>query len=206
VFAVDCRQSIILWNQRATRILGFTAEEVLGKKCYKIVGGRDARGCDVCRRDCNAIASAQGLQPAPTTDLLAQIKGGADVWLNLSTVIVPSRRRDLSVLVHLFREVTRDHDVLSVAQDLADMVSTHASKKRIRRSRDVSSRSTRVELTRREHEILILLASGVSTDVIAEKLHISPRTVRNHVNNTLGKLDVHSRLEAVAYSIRTGLI
>ena len=46
----------------------------------------------------------------------------------------------------------------------------------------------------------------MSTDVIAEKLCISPRTVGNHINNILGKLHVHSRLEAVAYSIKNGLI
>ncbi len=206
VFAIDRRQSLVLWNERATEILGFTAQEVLGKKCYGIVGGRDAQGCNVCRRGCDAIASAQRLQPAPTADLATQTKGGAEVWLNLSTVIVPSRRGALFVLVHLFREVTRDHDVLGVAQDLADMVSEGSRRKRISRSRDVSSRAARFELTRREREILTLLASCMSTDVIAERLSISTRTVRNHVNNILGKLDVHSRLEAVTYSIKNGLL
>jgi len=206
VFAVDRRQSIVLWNERASAILGFTAEEVLGKKCYRTVGGRDAEGCIVCRRGCEAIASARQLQPAPTTDIAAQTKGGAVVWLNISTIIVPSRRGALSVLVHLFREVTREHDVMGVARDLAELVSARFPGKRIPRLRGVASRAASVELTRREREVLTLLATGISTGVIAERLCISPRTVRNHVSNILGKLDVHSRLEAVAYSIKYGLV
>lgn len=59
---------------------------------------------------------------------------------------------------------------------------------------------------RREHEILTYLASGISTDVIAQELRISSRTVRNHINNVLRKLGAHSRLEAVAYSIKNGLV
>ena len=206
VFAVDRRQSIVLWNERATAILGFTAEEVLGGKCYETLGGRDTEGCIVCRRGCEAIASARRLQPAPTADIVARTKGGTEVWLNLSTVVVHSRRGALSVLVHLFREVTREHDVLGVARDLADLVSARFPGRRIARLPSDSGRAASVELTRREREVLILLASGISTDAIAKRLCISPRTVRNHVNNILGKLDVHSRLEAVAYSIKYGLV
>jgi two-component system nitrate/nitrite response regulator NarL len=47
---------------------------------------------------------------------------------------------------------------------------------------------------------------GASTESIAQRLSISERTVRNHINNMLAKLGVHSRLEAVAYSIRNGLL
>jgi two-component system response regulator DegU len=60
-------------------------------------------------------------------------------------------------------------------------------------------------LTRREREVLNQLITGVSTDVIAGRLFISPRTVRNHINHILGKLGVHSRLEAVTLYIRSGL-
>jgi two-component system nitrate/nitrite response regulator NarL len=63
-----------------------------------------------------------------------------------------------------------------------------------------------VRLTRREREIIGHLVAGFSTKAIAERLSISPRTVRNHVNNVLAKLGVHSRLEAVTYSIRNGLL
>ena len=56
------------------------------------------------------------------------------------------------------------------------------------------------DLTRRELEILRLVATGADTKTAAERLHVSPATVRNHVQNILGKLGVHSRLQAVAYA------
>jgi DNA-binding NarL/FixJ family response regulator len=62
------------------------------------------------------------------------------------------------------------------------------------------------DLTRRELVILRLIAGGANTRAVAEKLHVSPATVRNHVQHILGKLGVHSRLEAAAYATRRGLV
>lgn len=61
-------------------------------------------------------------------------------------------------------------------------------------------------LTRRELEVLELLAEGMPNPEIAGRLHISINTVRNHVQNLLTKLGAHSRLEAVALGIRQGLV
>jgi DNA-binding NarL/FixJ family response regulator len=63
-----------------------------------------------------------------------------------------------------------------------------------------------VRLTRRENEILQLLARGLSNEVISKQLYISPTTTRNHIQNILGKLGVHSKLEAVAYAVRAGYV
>jgi RNA polymerase sigma factor (sigma-70 family) len=62
------------------------------------------------------------------------------------------------------------------------------------------------DLTEREREILELLASGMRNDEIAQKLYISPQTVQTHVRNILGKLRVHSKLEAVAFAVKHGAI
>lgn len=62
------------------------------------------------------------------------------------------------------------------------------------------------QLTDREREILGMLAEGLRNDDIATKLSISPQTVQTHVRNTLAKLDVHSKLEAVAFAVRHGAI
>ncbi|MBW1814515.1 MAG: response regulator transcription factor [Deltaproteobacteria bacterium] len=61
-------------------------------------------------------------------------------------------------------------------------------------------------LTRREQEIMALLAQGLSNKQIAEKLFISPKTVENHRSNILRKLNLHSTLEIVGYSARLGII
>jgi DNA-binding NarL/FixJ family response regulator len=62
------------------------------------------------------------------------------------------------------------------------------------------------DLTEREREILSLLAQGMRNDDIARQLYISPQTVQTHVRNILGKLRVHSKLEAVAFAVRHGAI
>jgi len=62
------------------------------------------------------------------------------------------------------------------------------------------------DLTPREKEVLELLAQGLSNQAIAERLVISPHTVRNHVQNLLTKLHGHSKLEAVANAVREGII
>jgi len=58
------------------------------------------------------------------------------------------------------------------------------------------------ELTERELEVLRLMAEGASTRAAAQRLHVSVATIRNHIQNILVKLDVHSRLEAVAYATK----
>ncbi|MGW7547808.1 response regulator [Streptomyces sp. NPDC054770] len=60
-------------------------------------------------------------------------------------------------------------------------------------------------LTDRETEVLRLVAKGLSYKQIAERLVISHRTVQNHVQNTLGKLQLHNRVELVRYAIEAGL-
>jgi two-component system NarL family response regulator len=62
------------------------------------------------------------------------------------------------------------------------------------------------QLTRREREVLGILAEGGNNDAIAQALVISPQTARTHIQNVLGKLGVHSRLEAAAFVRRNDLV
>jgi DNA-binding NarL/FixJ family response regulator len=62
------------------------------------------------------------------------------------------------------------------------------------------------QLTRREREVLGLLAAGSNSSEIARALLVSPNTVRTHVQSILAKLQVHSRLEAVAFATRHHLL
>lgn len=64
----------------------------------------------------------------------------------------------------------------------------------------------RVQLSRRELEVLELLSKGLPNAEIAQRLYLSPVTVRNHIQNVITKLGVHSKLEAVAEGVRSGLI
>jgi two-component system nitrate/nitrite response regulator NarL len=62
------------------------------------------------------------------------------------------------------------------------------------------------QLTDREREVLARLAEGCASDDIAAQLGITRNTVRTHVQSILAKLGVHSRLEAVAFAVRHGVV
>ena len=57
-------------------------------------------------------------------------------------------------------------------------------------------------LSRRELDVLRLMTEGPNTAAIAERLHLSRATVRNHAQSIFAKLGVHSRLEAVAFATK----
>src|SRR5262249_17397913 len=61
-------------------------------------------------------------------------------------------------------------------------------------------------LTRREEEVMVLLARGRANGQIARELHIAPQTVKTHVSNILSKLSSQSRTEAALHAMRVGLV
>ena len=61
------------------------------------------------------------------------------------------------------------------------------------------------QLTERETEILRLVAAGLTYPQIAERLVLSPRTVQNHVQNTLSKLQLHNKAQLVRYALESGV-
>ena len=61
------------------------------------------------------------------------------------------------------------------------------------------------QLTERETQVLRLVATGLAYKQIAERLVLSHRTVQNHVQNTLTKLQLHNRIELVRYALDNGL-
>ncbi len=75
---------------------------------------------------------------------------------------------------------------------------------RRRSAQDDDARIAR--LTKREREILQCMAEGLDRRAIAERLFLSVNTVRTHTQHLLGKLHVHSALEAVAIALRAGLV
>ena len=64
----------------------------------------------------------------------------------------------------------------------------------------------RPELSDRETEVLRLIANGRDNAEIAQELHISPKTVKNHISNILMKLQIENRIQAAVYAVRSGLV
>jgi len=60
-------------------------------------------------------------------------------------------------------------------------------------------------LTEREYEVLLLMLDGLTNHAIADRLHVSPMTVKSHVSSVLSKLHVATRMEAVALASRRGI-
>jgi DNA-binding NarL/FixJ family response regulator len=61
------------------------------------------------------------------------------------------------------------------------------------------------ELTPREAEVLVLIAEGLTNVEIAERLYVSPTTVKSHINHLFGKAGIRDRAQAINYAYRTGL-
>jgi DNA-binding NarL/FixJ family response regulator len=78
---------------------------------------------------------------------------------------------------------------------------------RVAAARERGTERRQIEpLTPREMEVLKALTEGLSTPEICERLYIAPNTLRTHVQNIMGKLRVHSKLEAVAFALRHRLV
>jgi len=73
-------------------------------------------------------------------------------------------------------------------------------------SRPEIERAIRAELSEREIEVLKLIANGKDNAQIAAELHISPKTVKNHISNILMKLQIDNRIQAAVYAVRSGIV
>jgi DNA-binding NarL/FixJ family response regulator len=73
-------------------------------------------------------------------------------------------------------------------------------------ARPEAERAIRAELSEREIEVLKLIANGKDNAQIAAELHISPKTVKNHISNILMKLQIDNRIQAAVYAVRSGIV
>ena len=91
------------------------------------------------------------------------------------------------------------------------LISPHIASKVLQRVRATSAQPEaeaviRSELSEREIEVLKLIANGQDNADIAGVLHISPKTVKNHISNILMKLQIENRIQAAVYAVRSGIV
>jgi PAS domain S-box-containing protein len=182
---------IVLWNRAAEKVLGYTAREVIGRPCCEVFVGHDDDGNLLCYQGCHVMKLIDLGEAIQSFDMKTRSKVGHPVWLNVSILRVLDAGPGGPVTVHLFRDVTATKELLTLIHE---------------RLTATAEREAGVDhngaLSRRELEVLRLLAIGLNTRAAGERLHVSRATVRNHVQNLFAKLGVHSRLEAVAYASR----
>lgn len=155
--------------------------------------------CDGVRTTRRIIEQAPGCRVIVLTaeesqeTLAGAVQAGASGYL--------TKASPLSELIEAARAVYRG-EMLIPPRMLGELLS-----RLVHRRKDQDEAIRRMSrLTRREREVLVLLADGGDNDTIAQSLVISPQTSRTHIQNVLGKLEVHSRLEAAALAIRSGIL
>ncbi len=206
-YAVSLDQTIVSWNQAAQRILGFSPEQVLGRRCYDVLAGL-APGSIVpgCLEGCPSMRALKAGEVPGAVDVRMLCASGERREVSVTPMVVAGHRNDAPVLVHVIhdrpRSASAETATDSVREGLvrrgADVVSDHPAA--------APDPAQGAVLTGRELEVLRLVALGRSTPEIAGELAISSHTVLNHIRNFRRKLDATTKLEAVVAAIRLGLL
>lgn len=194
VFAIDQHMRVVYWNTAAERLFGVDEAAAIGRRCDEIVSGYETSGAVLCAPDCRVMGCARRGHAAETYDLVRTAVDGTQQWLNVSIIVLRGRRRASTLTVHLIRDVTARR---GVEQRSATLLSGLGN---------ADAPDELPPITRREAEVLRLLACGASNAKIAETIGISTTTVRNHIEHLLAKLGVHSKLEAVVYAAQHRLV
>jgi DNA-binding CsgD family transcriptional regulator len=182
-FASDASQRVRFWNAGAERLLQRPAGLALDAPCFEVVRGRDVFGNRFCYDNCALLAALRRGEAVRPFALLAPVRGsGCQHQLRVTPVRLQDERRQSFLILHILGS-TRPSEPLAA---------------------EPPPPCGEPPLTAREREVLHCIAAGLQNKEIAERLRISPATVRNHVHHLLTKLHVHSKLHAASLAHRHG--
>jgi DNA-binding CsgD family transcriptional regulator len=187
-FAVDRKGVIVQWNPAAEKTFGFPATEALQQKCWKLLRGKDTYSNKYCCKFCPLREMA--FKHEPVNGFEASFKTAS------------AGRRNFSISCVTVFDESDNGTLLHVCHPQKEKLERSPNKAKTR----PSDKNQGVTLSRRETEVLTLLATQEGTREIASIMGISPATVRNHIYSVLRKLRVHKRLEAVMLAKRLKLI
>lgn len=156
----------------------------------------ESDGVDVLRTSRQGSSGVLLLAVSDRTDgatVLEAMRVGADGYL-----VKPDGLREIGRAI---RRLVAGERVLDPAVEQAAVIELGRFARQAREGSQVSA-----SLSPREHEILLLLADGMTTQQIGRRLEISPRTVESHVSKLYRKLAVRTRVQAVARAAALGLI
>jgi DNA-binding CsgD family transcriptional regulator len=200
-FASDSRDRIVFWNQGAAELFGRRSDEVLGRRCYEAIGGRDVFGNRFCYANCPVVSSVRSGEPVAGFELQVSANGHGRRLAHVTILRIPSVRPDLYSVVHILSPIDPEG---RLARALAACGAVAEPLPGCALSAEPAAAAP--PLTTREREILQWVAAGLQNKEIAQKLDLSLATVRNHIHNILEKLAVHSKLEAVSLAFRSGWV
>jgi len=174
---------------------------VLDQPCSTLFQGRGPLGNTVCCEDCSVLECAHAKREVSDYDLEVKASGGQRLWVNVSILVFFDARTRRRLVVHMARDITSRRR----REELAEKVLGAARQLAVLSDERVPSPPVS-PLTDQERRVLSLLAEGKSPDNVARALHISARTLRNHIHNAGRKLGTRSRLETVIHASRQKLI
>lgn len=198
---------VVLWNKAAERLLGLLAVDIIGRPCHEVMRGETLSGQPFCSFSC-AVGHRLGCGGGVRNfDIQTRTKAGKVIWLNVSSLPLPSRKKGRFLFVHLFRDISKQAKARHLVQELQSVLSVPDERPASGATLSIAPAASSdtvpdvpatFPLSRREREVLQHLALGERTARIADVLCISTATVRNHVQHICEKLGAHSRLEALA--------
>ena len=205
--ATDIGGHVVFWNRAAERLLGRPNNQVLGRRCYDVLGGRDIFGNRFCHENCSVLSMSRKAESVQAFEIVLPGAPKPEQALNISVLRIPGTRPDTFTLVHLMQPIDRTGRLSRALEQLgARPGGNGSSASGPPASAGPVSLSKAPPLTERERQVLRWVAGGLQNKEVAEKLGISLATVRNHIHNILEKLDVHSKLEAVSLAFRQGWV
>ena len=202
VFATDRRNCIVFWNRSAERILGYTAEEVAGLSCADVLHGTDGYGNRYCSQNCPVTQIAVRGEAVRHFELKFHAKDRRTITAGVSILHLALKPPDHFLLVHVMTPSDPSEKAAVVERPAEEAPPPRPALSVVRESPDVRAR----RLTAREVDVIGMLAAGHTTPDIASRLQISTLTARNHIQNILEKLEVHSKAEAVAFAFQKHLL
>ncbi|MFI5180771.1 MAG: LuxR C-terminal-related transcriptional regulator [Thermoanaerobaculia bacterium] len=200
VFVTDRRNRIVFSNRAAETLLGRAADEVPGTSCDLFLKGRDIFDNRYCTSNCSVMQMAARGEPVRSFRMRVAASDGSELTVEVTILHLAVPPPEHFLLVHLLRPLERVGPV--PLPNEADVQPPRSPLEAVRESTDARAR----RLTAREVEVLGMLAAGRTTPEIASRLSISTLTVRNHIQNILEKLEVHSKSEAIAFAFQKRLI
>lgn len=181
IYAVDMKQRIVFVNPCAERLLGISATDVVGKRCYRVMGGMAEDDSRVCARGCPAITMARQGRLGPSCRLSVRAPSGQARWWSITHVLLPGAGKRLAILAHIFHDTTEEVDAKRLVRVLSSALSRATRALTLPRESSPPAAPTQRSLSDREMEVLALVARGLDTVAIATQLSLSPHTIRSHI-------------------------
>lgn len=189
-FAVNRQGEIVSWNSGAVKLFNQEASATLGKRCWSVMAGQDLYGNRYCCKRCPLLQMASRHESVHSFPVMFKTAANGLKKITLHCLTVFGGDGD-ELLLHLCGGADETPESFNAEHSTMEYsTKNHATT-------HPSANNHRGALTNREHEVLALLAEGKATREIASLMCISPATVRNHIQRTMYKLHVHTRLEAV---------